>query len=471
MRRVHRGLLVAAVLLGALPVRAAAQAPAGAGGEAGRAHRVARELAQLGPRLPGTEAHRRAAALLLEEMERLGLAGVGSVEHTDPSLRTLTGVLPGAGDGEIVLAAHYDTVAGSPGATDDAAGCGVALAAVGDLARTPLERSVRVMLFDGEEAGLAGSRAWLAGLSPHRREGILAAVDLDLLGWAPGAGPVLSTMPATAGGRRRDAPGWLVHAGLRACEAVGAPCAFLDRRRPLAAQLLSRAGRVPFSADSAAFLEAGVPAVLLTDHALTRHDPAYHGSGDRADRLDPEALAVRTEVTAALVRRLDVLAGRPRWEDRFLVLGGQVWLRRDLYWVGFPLWGCLVLRSAWRRRRGGKVAPRGLAFRLLFLVSTIAWPVLSAVLLYPAGALALFPPESRPGRLAWVALGLAPAALLATGLAVAAAQGWVAGHALSLPALLSLTGTLATYAASLWLEEPTSVSVPSTRASASPGRP
>lgn len=85
------------------------------------------------------------------------LAG-GSVEN-------LVGVLPGRDRAApaVVLMAHYDSVAGSPGAADDAAGVASTLEIVRALKTGGVPaRDVVVLITDGEEAGLLGARAFFA---------------------------------------------------------------------------------------------------------------------------------------------------------------------------------------------------------------------------------------------------------------------------------------------------------------------
>src|SRR5215210_6483726 len=106
-----------------------------------------------------------------------------------PEWVNLTGILPGKSDHEIVLSAHYDSVAPSPGAGDDASGCGVVIAAAADLARTPLAHTIRVVLFDAEEIGLKGSRGWVGSLPPARRDRILANLNVEMVGWSGSKGP------------------------------------------------------------------------------------------------------------------------------------------------------------------------------------------------------------------------------------------------------------------------------------------
>jgi hypothetical protein len=86
---------------------------------------------------------------------------------TEPAdLFNVIGEIPAShgGNGELVmLGGHLDSWTGATGATDNAAGCAVALEAVRILtainARMP--RTVRVALWTGEEEGLLGSKAYV----------------------------------------------------------------------------------------------------------------------------------------------------------------------------------------------------------------------------------------------------------------------------------------------------------------------
>jgi hypothetical protein len=375
---------------------------------------------------------RRAGLERVRAVPLRGVAGGSSLE----------GVLPGvAGAGEIVLSAHYDTVAGSPGAGDDASGCGVALAAAADLGRTPRRHTVRVVLFDAEEVGLRGSRAFLHRLGPKGREAVLAAVNLEMLGWRDSPGATILAWGVPRGGELLQPPAWLAHAVLRGAQAAEWPLAMTDPTLPLPAQLLVRSTRPAFGADSDAFLRAGVPAVTLSDSPLLALDPAYHRPEDGASRLDAARLAAWARATAAAVRRLDALAGRPVPEDRYLVAFGRVWLHRDLLRTGFLLWALLVVKGFTGRRRGapmgdglaehGRAFP-GFPFRLLLLFTVVTAPVF-AVLLWPAAALALAVPRRRGLRFLWAGLALLPAALYLGLLVWAWAEGFVGAWMPPLP--------------------------------------
>ncbi len=69
--------------------------------------------------------------------------------------------IPGSGDGLVIVGAHLDSWHAGTGATDNAAGCAVAMEAVRILKTLdlPLKRTVRIGLWAGEEQGLLGARA------------------------------------------------------------------------------------------------------------------------------------------------------------------------------------------------------------------------------------------------------------------------------------------------------------------------
>ena len=387
-------------------------------------------LTELGPR-SDRAARQQAAGLLAEALRRAGLQGVRTVPVPgSEGLVNVEGVLPGKTADEIILSAHYDSVSRSPGAGDDASGCGVAITTAADLRRTPLSHTVRVVLFDGEETRLDGSEAWLRGRKSEERERVLANLNLEMLGWRGSAGPVILTLPAYPDGRQAFAPGWLVHSVLRGGEAVGWPFEAADNRFPFLVQLVVRSVEVGYGSDSESFLEQGIPSVTLSDSSLLVLDPAYHRPTDTAGRLDGERLDRWTQAVASVVRRLDALAGRPLPEDQYLVFAGRVWLRRDLIWMGFLLWVLLVFRGRPGRWRGTSTAEHGrqmrtylpgFLFRILLLAAIFFAPVF-AVLLFPAAALALVRPRPVWLRVLWVFLGFLPFLAFLTVLGIATAQ-------------------------------------------------
>src|SRR3989454_11731581 len=70
----------------------------------------------------------------------------------------------------LIIAAHYDTVEGSPGADDNASGLAVMLEVARNLRAVPMTRGVRFIAFCLEEENLLGSLAYASTLqAAHER--------------------------------------------------------------------------------------------------------------------------------------------------------------------------------------------------------------------------------------------------------------------------------------------------------------
>ncbi len=83
-----------------------------------------------------------------------------------PDTFNIVGEIPGTGphkDEVVMLGAHFDSWHGGTGATDNAAGSAVMMEAVRILkaVNQPMDRTVRIALWGGEEEGLLGSRAYV----------------------------------------------------------------------------------------------------------------------------------------------------------------------------------------------------------------------------------------------------------------------------------------------------------------------
>ncbi len=84
----------------------------------------------------------------------------------DPNTFNIVGEIPGSGphkDEVVMLGAHFDSWQGGTGATDNAAGSAVVMEVVRILKslKMPMDRTVRIALWGGEEEGLLGSRAYV----------------------------------------------------------------------------------------------------------------------------------------------------------------------------------------------------------------------------------------------------------------------------------------------------------------------
>ena len=106
---------------------------------------------------------RMVALGLHPHVERAASFGVDGSTLSGAIVDNVVGVLPGRDPTapSLALMAHYDSVPGSPGAADDAAGVATALETVRLIERQgPPVRDVLLAITDGEEEGLLGARAF-----------------------------------------------------------------------------------------------------------------------------------------------------------------------------------------------------------------------------------------------------------------------------------------------------------------------
>ncbi len=167
----------------------------------------------------------------------------------------------------IVVGAHYDSVAGSPGANDNASGVAVVLEAARVLAATPVARTVHYVLFGVEEFYLFGSMAY----TKERSRGVVAMINLDMVGW----GPRLMI------GNSADREGAVVIAAMRVAAELG-----------IFATRFHSSG-----SDHYSFERAGVPAVFIHRGI----DPYYHRPTDVASVVDPQNLEEAVRLTVGLL--------------------------------------------------------------------------------------------------------------------------------------------------------------------------
>ncbi|MBD0293033.1 MAG: M28 family peptidase [Jiangellaceae bacterium] len=125
------------------------------------------------PRPVGSAQHAEARAYLLEKLASLGWRtevqeSVGMFDFGQDGTQSISAVAniiatkPGSdSSGTVLLTAHYDTVAGSPGAADDGIGVGVLLETARALNTGAGRNDVMILLTDAEEPGLHGAEAFV----------------------------------------------------------------------------------------------------------------------------------------------------------------------------------------------------------------------------------------------------------------------------------------------------------------------
>jgi Zn-dependent M28 family amino/carboxypeptidase len=205
----------------------------------------------------------------------------------------------------ILIGAHYDAVSGTPGADDNASGVATLLAVAGAIGP---RADVCYVAFDGEECGLAGSRAFVERLGLNRLEQVHVLEMVGFTDHRPGSqgNPVPPVQAPTVGdflglvgthGSSRLLDLVLATAGHSAIPVFGL---YLP---PVATEMIRQVAPHVLRSDHAPFWEAGIPALMWTDTAEFRN-PNYHRPTDTPDTLD---YAFMAEVARLLIHT--VLAG------------------------------------------------------------------------------------------------------------------------------------------------------------------
>ena len=203
----------------------------------------------------------------------------------------------------LILAAHYDTVEGSPGADDNASGLVVLLEVARQLAHTDLVRPVQFVTFCLEEADLLGSRAYAAHLAATSQS-IHGAIVLECVGYASDTEGSQKTPPGIpvavpSTGNFLAIIGNQASASLTngVAQAMSPSVTVIPLIVPGNGEQLPDTRR----SDHTAFWERGFPAVMLTDTANFRN-PHYHRPSDTIDTLNLDFLSsVAKAVTAAVI--------------------------------------------------------------------------------------------------------------------------------------------------------------------------
>jgi hypothetical protein len=184
--------------------------------------------------------------------------------------------------GKILVAAHYDTVPDSPGADDNASGVAVVLEIARLLGSYPTPRTLQLALFDKEEAGLLGSKAFVTQTA--HLQNLQGVIVMDMVGFAcytVGCQKYPAGLPITPPSEKGD---FLAVVG----DAEHLPLlnAFQNSNQnlpPIFTLPVPLKGLLTpdtLRSDHAPFWYQGVGAVLVTDTAELR-TPHYHQSSDK----------------------------------------------------------------------------------------------------------------------------------------------------------------------------------------------
>jgi hypothetical protein len=257
---------------------------------AARALRDIRALEAFGVRSGGSSAEQRGAD---DIAARLREAGVSDVKiRTFPlapigkTSRNVIAVIPGESEQTLVLGAHMDSKAPSPGANDNGSGCGALLEIARCLAQQPAYPTVKLVFFGCEEMVDAnpdhhhyGSRAFVAGMSRASRKNVAGMISVDMIGYGPdfvvrsmGRGPQsMVRLLQQQAGKRSIHLAYLIDTG---------PSGYSDHE---------------------AFELAGIPAAWIE----WRDDPVYHTSADASGHIVPAKVRLAGQLVLDVLYDMD----------------------------------------------------------------------------------------------------------------------------------------------------------------------
>jgi hypothetical protein len=335
-----------------------------------RAAERARQLLGEGPRPTSSNNNIIAVERMREWFRARGLdtevqEATIRVNGRDMTIRNLLARKAGTNPGKaVLLVAHHDTVAGSPGVGDNTMGVAVALEIAEFLRTSDLKgRDVILLLTDAEESGLRGAELFA---NNHR--------------WMTEVGTVINV-----DSRGNSGPALLYEVGPESANVFRAITTNIDR--VVANSLFAEIARhVPNATDFRVFREAGKPGL---NFALIQGHDHYHAATDTWENADLDALqdlgdAVVTSVFSLAVDPadrepstgnavfLDVGGGRLAWwpeRTGIVISGGCLVLITGMGWLG-----------AKRRMKSSMdvLVAACLTTPCLLLAGLLAWLALSA---------------------------------------------------------------------------------------------
>ncbi len=269
---------------------------------------------EIGVRVTGTPQERACCDWLEDQLEEMGFAQEsGSLERKgfqglgDLESENLIAYCNRGSDGPILcVMAHYDSVANSPGAGDNAAAAATLLELARALgqANSALNAEVRLIFLGSEENGYHGSRAYLDSLSREEHQRHIASFNMDISAATLGteARMVCNTMGGLVDGTYQEGN-------------------FLEPVDNLVSRTIDQVHRELYDgeevpaihcgeSDHLSFHQAGLESAnvcwRVIDGPVTVLPKEYHKAGDTPEKLDYDTAA---ETGRCILAALDQLAG------------------------------------------------------------------------------------------------------------------------------------------------------------------
>ena len=211
----------------------------------------------------------------------------------------------------VIIGAHYDTVAGCPGANDNASGVAAVLELAQRFSGQSQPRTIRFVAFVNEEPPFfqtahMGSAVY-ANAARSRGDRVAGMLSLESLGYySEEKGS--QRYPAAIAGLYPDVGNFIGFVSNLASVRLLLRARRAFRRRtsfPLQSAAVPAAIPGVGWSDHWAFWQAGYPAMMVTDTAPFRY-PWYHTADDTPDKLDYDRLAHVIDGLEAVIESIAV---------------------------------------------------------------------------------------------------------------------------------------------------------------------
>lgn len=197
--------------------------------------------------------------------------------------RIVSGEIPGLGDGEIIIGAHHDSSYISPGAANNAVGVAQLIEIATRLNELNMDSTVKFMTWGGGELGSLGSQEFLEE-NPEISEDVDLFINLDSTNLNPELGVSILSIDASD-----DVISRAVKSAKNKVMASG--------WESYTVSITETAGDK--GGDHHSFISAGIRSVGL----YGKEPPEYNTQSDLLEIVNPEGLALATEIILQLVAK------------------------------------------------------------------------------------------------------------------------------------------------------------------------
>ena len=238
---------------------------------------------RIGVRVRATAGERRGAKYVADRFRAFGYSvNVQKFSVDGKTSRNVVAWWPGARRYPVVLGAHMDTVAGSPGANDNASGVAVILEIARLAAGTPKAGFLRFVAFGSEEYGSdgrhhVGSQVFVNRLRKEGRRRLAGMISVDMV--ADGRPLIVGT------------------AGIGPPD-VADRFAAIARARDIGVERQTTCD----CSDNGPFERAGIAAAFLWSGS----EPNYHDDSDKVKNMEPDDLVRTGRAVRYFVKKLNV---------------------------------------------------------------------------------------------------------------------------------------------------------------------